>query len=131
MNENNLDQDFVATPSTDETNAAPTTFIPRTQTFISDTAPQQIKWGSLRFLSAALMLDLVGFGTCSLVLSEESFLVLPSAMYLIAAFLGLMAIIRVLKEEWNIFIKIFISLFALVIGGWGAFWGSYGMLIAL
>jgi hypothetical protein len=94
----------------------------------------------INHLVYALILGVTGFGTCFLAFDadeNEFFLVLATASYLVSTLFAVSSIIAVFRFNpstglpYNIVVKILVTIIALAIGGWGAFWGGYGFLMTV
>lgn len=91
-----------------------------------DTASSRV----LRLLNYSLILNLVGFGSCYFVFSvDEDMLIITAAIYFVAgwfALRGLMLAHKAFDTQGKV---ILVWIAALALGGWGYFWGVYGLLL--
>ncbi len=90
-----------------------------------DTASSRV----LRLLNYSLMLNVVGFGSCFLVFMDEETLIIPVAIYFVAGWFALRGLMHA-HRAFDTRRKVILAwIAALALGGWGYFWGVYGLLL--
>ncbi len=98
---------------------------------------ENTKSSVLRLLSYSLVINLIGFGSCTWVYLTlgfrksftSSLIVIPIVSYLFAGLLSFRSILLAHKAfdvRWKVVLA---QILALTLGGWGFFWGVQGLLI--
>ncbi len=91
----------------------------------------------LRLLNYSLVLNVIGFGSCWTVLvssgfegfSQNFFMIIPAIIYIFAGFLALRSSMLA-RKAFDAWWKTTLAwILALALGGWGFFWGVYGLFL--
>ena len=113
----------------------PTPYAAETQLPNTSSARTRHDITSVRFLGYGLLLDVVGFGMCTLPGGNENMVIgvsrtiLSSVAHLGATVCCLICLRYLRNTRGNIFKKIFLFIAALAIGGWGLIWGVVVLII--
>ncbi len=85
----------------------------------------------LQLLNVSLLLNVVGFGACIASVSNDyRFIIIPSLVYLVAGWLALRCLLHAHKSFDKTWKRIGSIIAALVLGGWGFYWGVFGIMYA-
>ena len=94
---------------------------------------QKKDFSPLYYSLGSIVLDVVGFGVCVSSLSYGGYAWTFSIIYLSAFFLALLGLIKINQVDKNnglkrgILLRIVVIIMSIIFGGWGLFWGVWGL----